>query len=524
MKNIFWGVFITLILLIGVAGYFKQDFWALYLIVVPFFLLGIFDVLQRQHTLLRNFPIIAHFRYMFEAIRPQVYQYFIESETDGRPLEREQREVVYERAKGVLSTRPYGTKENVYEVGYEWINHSLMAKRPTDLSPRMMIGNSLCTAPYSASIFNISAMSYGAISSNATLALNRGALTGKFYQNTGEGGLSDYHLRYGGDLVWQIGTAYFGCRNYLGEFMPDLFAEKARLPSIKMIEIKLSQGAKPGFGGILPAAKLTAEIAAMRCVPMGEDVISPPTHNTFNTPIGLLEFVQKLRELSGGKPIGIKLCLGSHVEFMAICKAMLATQTFPDFITVDGGEGGTGAAPIEFTNSVGTPLTEGLIFIHNALVGAGLRDKIRIICAGKLLSGFSVASKLALGADLCNSARGMMLALGCIHSLKCNTNRCPTGVTTQDPRLVYGLNVEDKYQRVARYHAEVLTSLAELVACAGLDTPSQLRPYHLFRRISATEVRSFDQIYPYMREPSLLDGTADPFYAKPWSMAKESTF
>nr|MDQ2994309.1 FMN-binding glutamate synthase family protein [Pseudomonadota bacterium] len=431
---------------------------------------------------------------------------------------------VYERAKGELSTRPYGTKENVYEIGYEWINHSLLARRPTDLSPRIMIGSPLCTDPYNASLFNISAMSYGAISSNATLALNRGALVGQFYHNTGEGGLCEYHLQYGGDLVWQIGTAYFGCRNAAGDFVPELFTEKARLPSVKMIEIKLSQGAKPGFGGILPAEKLTQEIASMRGVSMGQDVISPPTHSTFNTPIGLLEFIQQLRELSGGKPIGIKLCLGAHSEFMSICKAMLVTKIVPDFITVDGGEGGTGAAPLEFTNSVGTPLTEGLIFIHNTLVGAGLRKHIRIICAGKILSGFAIASKLALGADLCNSARGMMLALGCVHSLKCNTNRCPTGITTQDPNLVYGLNVEDKYQRVARYHGEVLASLAELVAAAGLDNTNKLRPRHLFRRISATEVKSYNKIYPFLSPGVLLEGCGDPYYAEPWSFASESTF
>ncbi len=524
MKNIFLGVFVLLTLLIGIAGYFRADYWLIYIIVLPFFLLGMVDVLQRRHTLLRNFPIIGHFRYLFEAIRPEIYQYFIESETEGRPLEREQREVVYERAKGVLSTRPYGTKEDVYAVGYEWLSHSLVAKRPADLSPRIMIGSPLCENPYSASLFNISAMSYGAISVNATLALNRGALQGAFYQNTGEGGISEYHLRYGGDLVWQIGTAYFGCRNAAGDFSPDFFAEKARLPSVKMIEIKLSQGAKPGFGGILPAAKLTAEIAGIRGVPMGRDVISPPTHSAFNTPIDLLEFVQQLRELSGGKPIGFKLCLGSRVEFMAICKAMLTTQIVPDFITVDGGEGGTGAAPIEFTNSVGTPLTEGLMFVHNALVGCGLRDKIRVICAGKVLSGFSLASKLALGADLCNSARGMMLALGCVHSLKCNTNRCPTGVTSQDPRLVYGLNVEDKYKRVASYHAEVLIALAELVACAGLDSPGQLRPHHLYRRVSASKVMSFDEIYPFLQVQELLSDKADAYYALPWSLANEQAF
>jgi glutamate synthase domain-containing protein 2 len=524
MKNVFLGIFIALILLIGIAGFFWPGFLSLYIIVLPLFGIGIFDILQRQHTLLRNFPILAHFRYMFESIRPQIYQYFIESEIDGRPLKREEREVVYERAKGELSTRPYGTKEDLYAVGYEWINHSLMAKRAEDLSPRMMIGSSLCTKPYSASLFNISAMSYGAISSNAVLALNRGAKQGNFYENTGEGGISEHHLRYGGDLVWQIGTAYFGCRTLAGEFDAKSFAEKANLPSVKMIEIKLSQGAKPGFGGILPAAKLTPEIATMRGVVMGEDVISPPTHSTFNTPIGLLEFVQQLRELSGGKPVGIKLCLGSQVEFMAICKAMVATKIVPDFITVDGGEGGTGAAPLEFTNSVGTPLTEGLIFIHNALVGVGLRDQIRVICAGKILSGFSLASKLALGADICNSARGMMLALGCVHSLKCNTNRCPTGVTTQDPNLMYGLNVEDKYQRVARYHAEVLISLAELTAAAGLDHPADLRPYHLFRRVSATEVLSFDKIYPYLDNCALLNGTHHPYYAQAWSLATKIRF
>lgn len=524
MKNKFFGASIVGLLLIGLLGLVKANLWAWYILALPIFFVGLHDVLQRAHTLLRNFPVIAHIRYGFEAVRPQIYQYLIESETEGRPLEREQREVVYERAKGELSTRPYGTKEDVYAVGYEWLNHSLMAKRPSDLAPRMLIGSHLCSQPYHASILNISAMSFGAISSNAVLALNRGAHLAKCFHNTGEGGLTEFHLRYGGDLVWQIGTGYFGCRTLTGEFDAEKFAEKAQFASVKMIEIKLSQGAKPGFGGILPAEKLTPEIAKIRGVPLGEDVISPPTHSTFNTPIGLLEFVQQLRELSGGKPVGIKLCLGSHIEFMAMCKAMLATQIVPDFITVDGGEGGTGAAPIEFVNAVGTPLIDGLIFIHNALVGIGLRDKIRIICAGKILSGFNVASKIAIGADLCNSARGMMLALGCVHSLKCNTNRCPTGVTTQDPNLTYGLVVDEKYLRVARYHAEVLASVAELVGCAGLDSVAELRPHHIYRRVSSTEVRSFDQIYPYLDGPALLDGTADPYYLHSWNLAKEDAF
>jgi len=367
-------------------------------------------------------------------------------------------------------------------------------------------------------------MSFGAISNNAVRALNKGAKLGNFSHNTGEGGLSPYHLEHGGDIVWQVGTGYFGCRNHDGSFNADKFKDNATKPSVKMIEIKLSQGAKAGHGGILPAVKLTEEIANIRGVPMGQDVISPPRHSTFNTPIEMMEFVADLRELSEGKPVGFKLCLGSRHEFLSIVKAMLETEILPDFITVDGGEGGTGAAPLEFANAVGTPLNDALVFVHNSLVGANIRDKIKIISSGKLITGFQLAHKLALGADLLNSARAMMLALGCIHSLKCNTNLCPTGVTTQDPSLVYGLVVEDKYKRVARYHDEAVKSLVELVAATGLDSPNQLEARHIYRRISRTQVQRLDEIYDYIDYGSLLNGEAPPEYSHPWEEASAESF
>lgn len=500
-----------------------QIVW-LFLLVVPLGLLGVYDIIQKKHTVTRNYPIIGHLRFLLESMRPQMYQYFIESDQEGRPLQREQRDVIYKRAKGTISTQPYGTKKEVNEVGYEWINHSVQARTPTDFSPRILVGNQQCKKPYSASLLNISAMSFGAISSNAVLALNKGAKLGNFYHNTGEGGISPYHLEHGGDLVWQIGTGYFGCRDKHGGFDEQRFQENANREQVKMIELKLSQGAKAGHGGILPAAKISEEIATIRGVDLGHDVVSPARHSTFSTPIEMMEFLARLRELSGGKPVGFKLCLGSHHEFMSIVKAMIATNIVPDFITVDGAEGGTGAAPLEFANAVGTPLNDGLAFVHNALVGAGLREQIRVICSGKLITGFQLAHKLALGADMLNSARAMMLALGCIHSLKCNTNLCPTGVTTQDPKRVKGLVVSDKYKRVANYHQEALKALVELVGATGLERPSDLRAHHIYRRVSSTKIKRLDQIYHYIEPGCLLRGEASEDYQRPWDEADAEQF
>lgn len=428
---------------------FWPNAWWLFIVILPLITLGFYDLAQRKHTIMRIYPVIGHLRYLFEYIRPEIQQYFVESDTNGQPISREFRSLVYQRAKGELDTRPFGTLFDVYRDGYEWINHSLAPKPIHEKNPRIRFGGQECLLPYDASPLNISAMSFGALSQNAILALNKGAETGGFAHNTGEGGISPYHLKHGGDLIWQIGTGYFGCRSSDGGFDQQLYVEKARLDVVKMIEIKLSQGAKPGHGGILPAVKLTQEIADIRHVPMGHDVISPPAHTAFSTPLGLLEFVARLRDLSGGKPVGFKLCIGSKREFLAICKAMLETGITPDFITVDGGEGGTGAAPIELTNSVGTPLRDGLIFVHNALRGSGLRDRIRIIASGKVTTPYHMLRLMALGADTINSARAMMFALGCIQSRQCHKDTCPTGVATQNPARYKALDVDIKAKRVA---------------------------------------------------------------------------
>ncbi len=494
-------------------------------IVVPIILVGIRDMLQTRHSILRLYPVIGHFRYMLESVRPEIQQYFVESEIDGAPVPREFRSLIYQRAKGDRDSRPFGTIFDVNRAGYEWVNHSLTPKHATDLHPRIKFGNSACIQPYLASPLNISAMSYGSLSKNAIRALNRGAKIGNFAHNTGEGSLSPYHTEAGGDIIWQIGTGYFGCRTPQGEFDPSLFKENSHKDPVKMIELKLSQGAKPGHGGILPAAKLTPEIAAIRNVPMGSDVISPAAHTAFSTPVGLLEFIATLRELSGGKPVGFKLCIGRRDEFLAICKAMLDTGIKPDFITVDGGEGGTGAAPIEMTNSVGTPIRDALIFVNRALIGTGLRDDIRIIAAGKMFSAFHILRALALGADTVNAARAFMLALGCIQSRSCNTDHCPTGIATQNESRNKGLVVTDKAQRVAHYHAETVANLAELVAAAGLDSLEALGPEHINRRVQGTDVRTYAQLYPLIAPNSLLDGSALPdHWENDWKLANAATW
>ncbi|MCB9740379.1 MAG: FMN-binding glutamate synthase family protein [Deltaproteobacteria bacterium] len=498
--------------------------WSLVLLV-PLFLLGLWDMVQTRHAILRNFPVIGHGRYILEVIRPEIVQYFIEQNHDGRPLDREQRSVIYQRAKRQLDTLPFGTQRDVYDVGYEWMDHSLEAWHiDAHALPRIRIGGPACTQPYDASLLNISAMSYGSLSKNAVLALNEGAKLGGFFHNTGEGGLSPYHLTPGGDLCWQIGTGYFGCRAADGGFEPSLFAEKMALPQVKLCEIKLSQGAKPGHGGILPAKKVTEEISRIRHVPMGQDVLSPPTHKAFSTPLELCAFIAQCRELAAGKPIGFKLAIGRRHEFLAICKAMLETGVTPDFITVDGGEGGTGAAPLEFSNAVGAPLTDALIFVHNALVGCGLRDRLAIIAAGKITTGFDMVRRLAIGADLCYSARGMMVALGCIQALRCNNNHCPTGVATQDPALIRGLVVEDKAPRVTNFQRETVESLVELLAAAGLSHPDELRPDHVHRRVSPTEVRHYGELYDFLDSDVLVQGAAEGEWKTLWSMAQSSSF
>ena len=486
------------------------------------FLLGValIDVTQKGHAVLRNFPLIGHGRYLMEAIRPEINQYFIESNTDGRPFNRELRSLVYQRAKGVLDTLPFGTQRDPYGEGHEWIHHSLEPVHPEDRSPRVRIGEGRCALPYEASILNISAMSFGALSKNAILALNGGARDGGFAHNTGEGGLSPYHLEPGGDLIWQIGTGYFGCRTENGDFDPERFAKQARLPQVRMIEIKLSQGAKPGHGGILPAAKITEEIARIRGIPLGRDCVSPPFHRAFEGPAGLLEFAARLRDLSGGKPVGAKLCVGDPLEILALCKAMLVTGLRLDYLAIDGTEGGTGAAPLEFANSVGMPLLDGLAFVQAALVGANLRHDLKLIAAGKIITGFQMARVLALGADLCYMARGMMFALGCIQALRCNSNHCPVGIATQDPALARGLDVPDKRARVAKFHKATVESFVELLGAAGVPEPGGLRPTMIWRRTGPSEVRNYSQIYPQPLPGDLIrNGAPPPPFDSLWPQA-----
>ncbi len=517
-------IFFVLLFIVPIAIFVLARIWPplywLYIVVIPILLLGLIDVFQKRHTIRKIYPVIGRFRYMFESVRPEIQQYFVESETNGTPVSREFRSLIYQRAKGARDTRPFGTIFDVNRDGYEWINHSLAPKTVLKHNPRVIFGGDDCTQPYAASPLNISAMSYGSLSKNAIMALNKGAQAGGFAHNTGEGGLSPYHLKYGGDIIWQIGTGYFGCRNAEGNFDKELFQQKARKDVVKMIEIKLSQGAKPGHGGILPAIKLTEEIAEIRHVPMGQDVISPAAHSAFSSPLGLLEFVKELRELSAGKPVGFKLCLGQPKEFLGICKAMLESGISPDFITVDGGEGGTGAAPTEMTNSVGTPLRDALIFVNSALLGVGLRDKIRIIASGKIFSAFHLLRIIALGADTVNSARGMMFALGCIQSRSCNNDNCPTGVATQNPARYKALDVEDKAQRVANFQREMVHNLVELLAAAGLDSLDQLNPEHINRRVSGTVVKTYKQLYPCITDGSLLNTEhIPPDWRDNWQLA-----
>lgn len=500
MRKIFVVSSILTLLLQSWASYLDQKFLWTFLLTVPIILLGIYEMIQTHHTIMRNYPIVGRLRYVMEQLRPKIYQYFIESDTDGTPINRITRSLIYQRAKKDVSTTPFGTQLNVYENGYEWINHSLSALKAEDILPencRVIVGGKDCKQPYSLSIFNIAAMSFGALSPTAIKSLNWGAKVGGFAHNTGEGGLSPYHLEHGGDIIWQIGTGLFSCRTPEGHFCEIEFTKKAILPQVKMIEIKLSQGAKPGHGGILPAAKNTEEIAKIRGVKPHTKVESPPRHNSFNSPREMMAFIQKLRNLSGGKPIGFKLCYGIPSEFEALCEAMVATNILPDYITVDGGEGGTGAAPLEFSNSVGTPLREGLVSVYNTLTKYGLKKEIKIIASGKILNGFDLVKTIALGADACNSARGMMLSLGCIQALECNKNSCPTGVATQNPSLYNGLVVKDKFQRVANFQGETVHSATEILAASGLSAFNQLKREHIWRRIGAVEVKNYEQLYPY---------------------------
>ncbi len=488
-------------------------------------LLGIRDLTQTRHAVLRNYPILGHIRYFFETIRPEIRQYLLEGDDEEVPFSRDARAVIYQRAKNVEDKRPFGTKMKVYESGYQWMTHSIRPKKIENTDFRVLIGGPDCKQPYNLSIYNISAMSFGALSANAILALNKGAKLGGFAHDTGEGGISKYHREGGGDLIYEIGTGYFGCRDANGRFDPDKFAAVAADPQVRMIEIKLSQGAKPGQGGVLPAAKITPEIAEARGVPMGQDCVSPSSHSAFETPLEMMAFIAQLRDLSGGKPVGFKLCIGHRREFMCIVKAMLETGITPDFIVVDGKEGGTGAAPLEFANHMGMPLVEGLTFVHNTLRGVGLRDRIKIGASGKLIHSFDIARTLALGADWANSARGFMFSIGCIQAQACHTNHCPTGVATQDPQRQRALVVSDKYQRVANFHRNTLKALGDMTGAAGLTHPGQFMPYHLLMREKDRDMVVGDEVYPYMPEGFLLREDDDRYgYLKRWRRASASRF
>lgn len=497
-------VAVLFVLILGCV--WSPGFWLL-LFVLPAIAIGLYDMVQEEHSLRRNYPLVSRGRWLMERWRPFLRQYLFESETDGAPVSRMFRSVVYQRAKGQGDNVPFGTKVDTYRDGYEWIAHSIAAIdiHGTVNDPRVSIGGPDCSQPYLASLLNISAMSFGSLSASAIRALNRGAERGGFAHNTGEGGLSRYHLEAGGDIIWQIGTGYFGCRAEDGGFSAEKFSETSQQSSVRMIEIKLSQGAKPGHGGILPAVKNTLEIAEARGVPVATMVVSPPGHSAFSTPIEMMHFIAKLRKLSGGKPVGFKFCVGRESEVVALCKAMIETGIKPDFITVDGGEGGTGAAPLEFSNSVGMPLRDGLAFVCDCLSGFDLKKDIRVIAVGKIFTAFHAVKNLSIGADLCYSARGFMLSLGCVQSLICHTNHCPTGIATQNSTLAKGLVVTDKSERVYRYHAETIERVNEIVAAAGLRSPRELNRTHVYRRVNQHKIYRYDQLFEYTDVGSLLN-------------------
>ena len=497
--------------------------WVPAVVVAALAALGTWDVLQTKHTILRAYPILGHARFLAELVRPEIRQYFVESNTEAAPYDRDTRDMVYERAKGMKGDGPFGTERNVYALGYEFLRHSLRARAATDVSPTVRLGGPDCGAPYDIALLNVSAMSFGALSANAIEALNGGAAIGGFAHDTGEGAISPYHLKHGGDLIWEIGSGYFGCRDAGGHFDATKFEEKATLPSVKAISIKLSQGAKPGLGGVLPGAKVTAEIAATRGVPQGQTVVSPPAHTAFHTPLEFMHFIATLRSLSGGKPIGFKLCVGARTEFLSICKAMLATGITPDFVIVDGAEGGTGAAPLEFEDHVGMPLTEGLMMVHNCLVGIGLRGHIKIGASGKVATGVDIVSRICQGADFTLAARAMMFAVGCIQAMKCHTNRCPTGVATQNPGLARALYVPDKIERVANFQRATVASAAQIVASMGLDGFHQLQPSMLNRRIEGQRTRTYAEIYDWLMPCELLEDPPDSWLSD-WIEASAEEF
>ncbi|WCE39868.1 FMN-binding glutamate synthase family protein [Brevibacterium sp. BDJS002] len=485
--------------------------------------LAAWDVTQKKHSILRNYPVAGHARYLLESIRPEIQQYFIERNWDGRPYNRNTRAIIYERAKGKHSESAFGTERDVNRTGYEALMHSTVPITSSPTPPRIRVGGAECTQPYDISLLNVSAMSFGSLSDNAVRSLNKGAALGGFAQDTGEGSITPYHQEFGGDLIWEIGTGYFGCRTSEGEFDPDVFAQKAQDPQVKMVSLKLSQGAKPGLGGVLPGPKVTEEISEIRGIPVGKTCVSPPNHTVFSTPIELLQFVEQMRKLSGGKPAGFKLCVGSRTEFLGICKAMVETGITPDFIIVDGSEGGTGAAPLEFENHVGLPLTQGLMIVHNALKGAGLRDRIKIGAAGKIAAGSDIVKRLIQGADFTMAARAMMMAVGCIQAQVCHTGKCPVGVATQDPRRARAIDVPDKSTRVKNYHDGTVAEAVRLMASMGVAHPDELEPTMLRRNVSESESWSYARLYDWLESGELLNG-APADWAADWETARADSF
>lgn len=526
MRKAFLIISITILSLTGILIYVNWKFSFLLLIFIPLILMGLYDMYQSKKTIRKNFPLLGRMRYLLEGLGPEIRQYFVETDLEGKPFNRLQRSIVYQRSKKESDSIPFGTQLDVYQDGYEWINHSIRAIpfSKVNENPKVHIGSSQCTKPYEASMFNISAMSFGSLSKNAILALNNGAKQGGFYHNTGEGGLSPYHLQ-GGDVVWNIGTGYFSCRTDEGKFNYEEYTKRATLENVKMIEIKFSQGAKPGHGGILPKEKVTDEIAAIRLVSKGQDILSPPTHSAFTTPLELMDFVKLLRKGSEGKPIGIKICVGNKSEFLSICKAMVETKTYLDFITVDGGEGGTGAAPQEYSDHVGMPLRDAIAFVYDSLNGFGIKEQIKIIASGKVITGFDIVRTLSLGADLCNSARGMMFALGCIQALECHNNTCPTGVATQNPDLMKGLVPEEKSVRVARFQHETVKSAMDLMASAGLSHPDEVTRDVITTRIDRNKVETFAEIFPELETGCLLfESTVPKEFLYFWRKASSEKF
>ncbi|MEZ5689845.1 MAG: FMN-binding glutamate synthase family protein [Caenibius sp.] len=497
--------------------------WAL-VVLVPLLAIAVWDYFQLRHSLRRNYPLLARVRWGIEELRPYLRSYLFESDLEGRPFNHDERSLIYARAKGELDAHPFGTELDVYSDEYEWLGHSMAPNATVPEAWRPTVGSSQCGKPYAPALLNISAMSFGSLSANAILALNKGAAMGGFYHDTGEGGLSPYHRHHGGDLVWELGSGYFGCRNQNGSFCSDRFTDEAQNDQVKMIEIKLSQGAKPGHGGVLPGAKVSKEIAATRGIPAGEDCISPAAHSAFSTPLELVEWAARLRDLSGGKPVGIKFCVGQPHEIFAVMKAMCETGIRLDYMVVDGAEGGTGAAPVELSNRMGMPLREGMILARNALIGCGLKPEIKLAAAGKIHSGAQMAMNFGLGADWCNAARAFMFALGCVQSMRCHTGTCPTGIATQNPARQRGISVEDKAQRVARFQRQTMEGLRQIVTSMGLENPWQIGPHHISEHRNAVRSDTIDRVYRFLQEGELLDAADGTQYARFWQVARADTF